>query len=482
MSKLKQANEYISNHHLSQDELPAFHVAPPCGWMNDPNGFSYYDNKIHLFYQFHPYSNVWGPMHWGHVVSKDFIQWEECDVALAPEDIYDSEGCFSGSAIETDKGHLLVYTGVKKEIIDGKQTTIQNQCIAIGDGNNYKKLDCNPVIIGDMLPDGFSKKDFRDPKIFKEEDGYYLVVGNKTEDGIPQVVLFYSKDALHYEYVSMLASPNNHSLGTMWECPDFFKLDGEYILINSPQHMYANDEFHNGNNSVYYIGNYHHKQFHYNHVYSLDDGLDFYAPQTMQYIDGRRIMIGWMQSWHANNRLLTQKWAGMMTIPRELRLVDGRIYQSPVKEIENYYQNSVNYFDKIISGSCMIDGIKGRIMDMTIDILDDDYDEFIISIACDDKFHTDFTINKKKNIFEIDRTFSGMQHDTIGIKKVKNKTGDQHIKLRFIMDKYSFEIFVNEGKQVFSTNFYTPLEANDIRFYCDGKVHINIEKHDLMFK
>ena len=93
----------------------AFHLMPETGWMNDPNGFSIYKGQIHLFYQYHPYSNVWGPMHWGHQVSEDMISWKQYPTALAPDKEYDEEGCFSGSAVMTNLGHVLFYTGVSKE-------------------------------------------------------------------------------------------------------------------------------------------------------------------------------------------------------------------------------------------------------------------------------------------------------------------------------------------------------------------------------
>lgn len=120
----------------------------------------------------------------------------------------------------------------------------------------YTKLAQNPVVTGDMMPEHFSREHFRDPKIWKEEDGYYMVVGNKTDDGKPHVVLFHSEDAISWEYVSVLAKDDTGMLGTMWECPDFFCLDGAYVLITSPQNLSADEEFHNGNNSVYYMGSY----------------------------------------------------------------------------------------------------------------------------------------------------------------------------------------------------------------------------------
>ena len=185
----------------------------------------------------------------------------------------------------------------------------------------------------------------------------------------------------------------------------------------------------------------------YENVYSLDDGLDFYAPQTMQSPDGRRIMIGWMQSWDSNIRPVDQKWSCMMTLPRESRIEDGKIRQRPVREIERYHRHAVCYQNKEISGSCQMEGIRGRVLDMTV---------------------------------EIDRTYSGMVRDAIAIRKAKLKTSADKLELRIILDKYSAEIFLNDGQQVFSSTFYTPMEADGISFVCDGKAVVNIKKYEMV--
>lgn len=481
MNNLEKANEYIRLNRVEKEERPVFHVSPPRGWMNDPNGFSVYQDKVHLFYQYHPYSQVWGPMHWGHCVTKDFVKWEDMPVALAPDQTYDGAGCFSGSGIETKEGHLLVYTGVMEVEHNGVKKMYQNQCMAMGNGVTYTKAEHNPVITGDMLPEHFSREDFRDPKVWKEADGYYMVVGNKTDEGIPQVVLFHSDDLRQWRYVSVLAKDREKNLGSMWECPDFFFLDGEHVLITSPQDMSAGEEFHNGNNAVYFLGDFDENkhQFSYREVYSLDDGLDFYAPQTMLAPDGRRIMVAWMQSWDSNIRPVEQKWSSMMTLPRELRIEQGKMLQSPVREIEKYHRNPVCYDNEEISGICQLPGISGRVLDMTVEISEGDYREFTIRFAQDQHFHTSLTYLKEKNMLEVDRTYSGMVRDTIAFRRVKVKNPKEGLKIRLILDKYSAEIFVNDGEQVLSITFYTPLEAEAISFFCDKTAQVQIEKYTI---
>ena len=168
------------------------------GWINDPNGFAPYQGEYHLFFQYYPYDIKWGPMHWGHVKTKDFISWERLPVALAPDQEYDRDGCFSGGAVELPDGrHLLLYTGVRNERReDGSIDSYQTQCAAIGDGVDYEKVSCNPVIGSDQIPEGGSPFDFRDPYIWKEDGKYCLIVGNRGKDTSGDILLYESEDGL----------------------------------------------------------------------------------------------------------------------------------------------------------------------------------------------------------------------------------------------------------------------------------------------
>ena len=164
---LQKARDYEEEHSaaISAAERPAYHLTPYVGWMNDPNGFSFYHGKYHLFYQYNPYATQWGPMHWGHAVSTDLLHWEYLPCAIAPDSPSDNgPGCFSGSATELDDGRqLLLYTSVVSEKQpNGEMRDIQTQSVAVGDGLDYEKPACNPVLTQKDLPEGYSKFDFRD--------------------------------------------------------------------------------------------------------------------------------------------------------------------------------------------------------------------------------------------------------------------------------------------------------------------------------
>ena len=149
--KYEEATEKI----VQEEERPAFHLSSRIGWMNDPNGFTFYQGQYHLFYQYYPYAPYWGPMHWGHAVSPDLLHWSYLPAALAPDSLYDRDGCFSGNAVVLPDGRLeLMYTGVLCTIgDDGRKREVQTQCIAIGDGIDFEKYEGNPVLTDKDLPD-----------------------------------------------------------------------------------------------------------------------------------------------------------------------------------------------------------------------------------------------------------------------------------------------------------------------------------------
>ena len=473
-------------------DRPAFHLSSRVGWMNDPNGFSYYKGQYHMFYQNHPYDATWGPMHWGHAVSKDLLDWTYMPVALAPDEYYDANGCFSGTAIENDKGeHLLIYTSVMTRTLeDGSKKDFQQQSIAIGDGENYKKYEANPVIATSQIPEGLSVVDFRDPKIWIGNDGIYrCIIGAKDMNDNGKILLFKSKDCIHWQYIKVFAS-NNGSYGKMWECPDFFQLDGKAVLIVSPQDMLpVGFEFHNGNGTLCLIGEYDEEKdiFTPEYYQSVDYGIDFYAPQSVETDDGRRVMIGWMQNWdtsggHNHN----DPYFGQMSLPRELRVINNRLYQYPIKELDNLRGEKTEYKDILIGDSTdeiSLEGIEGRTIDMEIELeavdADNLYDKFVISMAKNENFHTDFIFRPKESVVKVDRKFSGSRRALVHQRRaeIASKTGK--LKARFILDRYSIEVFLEDGRQVMSTTITTDLKADKITFQSFGKVKMNVVKYDL---
>ena len=172
----------------------------------------------------------------------------------------------------------------------------------------------------------------------------------------------------------------------MWECPDLFELDGQMVLLTSPQDMLPQGfEYHNGNGTLCLIGDYDKEAdtFTEKHNQAIDYGIDFYAPQTTLAPDGRRIMIGWLQNWDTCNfRSRNMAWFGQMSLPRELFIKNGRLYQRPVKELENMRKNKVEYCNVDISGNVRLDGIRGRRIDMELVLRPADQQNIYQKFAC----------------------------------------------------------------------------------------------------
>lgn len=279
--------------------------------MNDPNGLIYFRGRYHAFFQHYPHAPKWGQMHWGHAVSTDLIHWEELPIALYPDMEYENDGgCFSGSAIEKDGRLYLFYTSVSHEL---KQT----QSLAYSDdGVHFTKYPGNPVIRQNPL--GYP--DFRDPKVICVDGTYYMVVGTGNEAS-GKVLLFTSGDLLAWDYMGVLFEGEEYA-GCI-ECPDFFQLGSAYVLMFSKMNEKERS-------THFIVGDFVDGKLVNCTVSRPEWGVDFYAPQTFAQGD-RRIMIGWMYHW-GKEAPADCEFAGALSIPRELKLIDGRVYNFPVTE------------------------------------------------------------------------------------------------------------------------------------------------------
>ena len=475
---------------ISAKDRPAFHLSARVGWMNDPNGFSYYDGQYHMFYQYHPYDSHWGPMHWGHAVSEDLIHCSYLPAAMAPDRTYDRDGCYSGSALTLPDGRqMLMYTG-RQLIYDenGIEQEVQTQCLAFGDGDNYVKYAKNPVITGKDLPEGGNPYAFRDPKLWVEQDGSYrVVIANQDPRHGGQMLLYRSEDGVHWDFVKALMKDDHH-MGQMWECPDFFPLDGKQVLLASAQDMLPSGlEYHNGNGTFYFIGDYNweNSDFKPECNYAMDYGIDFYAPQTILTPDGRRVVIGWMQNWDTCNlHTKSTPWFGQMSIPRELSIRDGRIYQAPIRELEALRSDPVRYRDVLVEDTeISLKGVEGRLVDLTLEIEPVEgkelYRKFALRFAQNETFHTGVSFRPYESIVKIDRKFSGSRRAIIHQRRAAVNHDHGRIKLRLILDRFSAEIFVNDGEKVLTATLYTDMAADGISFMANGAAKIHVTQYTL---
>ena len=469
---------------IPSEKRPLFHLCPRVGWMNDPNGFSWHGGMYHLFYQYYPYKKVWGPMHWGHAVSRDLLHWEYLPAAIAPDNPLDADGCFSGSAEELPDGRqFLIYTGVMPQGMN----YVQTQLLAIEENGEYVKYEGNPVIGQDLLPSGTNGHDFRDPKVWKEPDGTYACVTvDKREDGLGRVLYFTSPDAVHWTFRSILAE-NPGTLGKMWECPDFFELDGKYVLLVSPMDMRRNETYYNGNGNVCLIGSLDKEKmlFMPESNQPVDCGIDFYATQSILSQDGRRIMIAWMQNWDTVQYFGENiPWAGQMTVPRELHIKNGRLFQTPIRELDSLRRDPVSYEGVLICGEEILKGISGRTIDLLAEIRPAEsgsLKSFEIRMAEKGDTCILLTYDAEEQKLRFDRSNSGTTRNVVHERECRLVSHGETLSLRIILDRYSCEVFINGGEQTMSHVFFTDLDYDGISFKARGKALVNITKYDLSF-
>lgn len=305
---------------------PQIHFAPKKGWINDPNGLVYFRGEYHLFYQHHPASLIWGPMHWGHAVSTDLVHWTELDIALAP----DQQGaCFSGSALVdrnncsglfADRAGLVAFYTTHQEKEGFDKGYIQQQCIAYSDdcGRSWIKYSDNPVISSP------GSSDFRDPKvIWHEASGCWI-----QALAVGQEIHFYrSNNLLDWEFSSAFGQGQGAHTEGPWECPDLFELsidsgdESRWVLVVGIGP--SGDDF--GSFTQYFVGHFDGYHFHNqnpaNTVLKMDEGRDFYAAQTWSDVpQNRRLAIAWMNNWNYANQFPATEYRGNMTLVRELSL------------------------------------------------------------------------------------------------------------------------------------------------------------------
>ncbi|RBW70768.1 glycoside hydrolase family 32 protein [Bacillus taeanensis] len=449
-----------------------YHIMAPANWINDPNGVVQWNGEYHVFYQHHPYSSEWGPMHWGHVKSKDLVYWEHLPIALAPSEEYDRDGCFSGSAVDDDGTLTLIYTG--HIFLDQKNDIVeQSQCIATStDGIHFTKHTSNPVI--EKHPEEGSGH-FRDPKVWKHEDHWYMVVGTRKGD-TGKVVLYKSKDLRKWDYVGVMAESNGDK-GYMWECPDLFHLCGKQVLVASPQGIEAQgDSYQNVHNSVYMVGklNYETGEYTYKSFEELDRGFDFYAPQTFEDEKGRRILIGWMDMWESTMPTQKKGWSGAMTIPRELTLLDnGRVIMTPVSELQELRTSHKQFNDLLIAegASNVLDGLKGESLELVIELPISEFsaEEVGLKLRCseDGKQETLVYYDKEEEKLVFDRERSGEGDG--GVRHAKlHLSAEDTLKLHVFLDHSSVEVFANDGEVVMSARIYPGKHSLGIDLFTKG--------------
>ncbi|WP_049610640.1 glycoside hydrolase family 32 protein [Yersinia massiliensis] len=447
---------------------PRFHLAPQAGWMNDPNGLIWFDGYYHAFYQHHPYTPVWGPMHWGHARSRDMVHWEHLPIALAPEGPEDKDGCFSGSAVSDGDKLALIYTGHKFHGTPCDENLYQVQCLATShDGVNFERKG---IVID--TPKGVHH--FRDPKVWQEKEGWYMVVGARVAD-IGEVQLYQSDDLHHWNYVNTLGQ-SDEKMGYMWECPDFFPLADKHILMFSPQGIEAEGyDYRNLFQSGYLVGKWQEDDSYQieQGFREMDHGHDFYAPQSFVAPDGRRIVMGWLAMWESPMPEKADGWAGMLSLPRELTLdKKGQLRMNPVKELELLRGDCRRWQVSELSHQTIVVEQGGQPIEIQLDlnIPLSTAEQFGLNIGQGARIYVD----SQSRRLVVERHYP--QHELSGYRSV-SLPDEERLTLRIFIDSSSVEVFVNHGEYTLSSRIYPEKDDRDLSLFSHNGRAVVHEAH-----
>ncbi len=455
---------------------PQFHFTPQANWMNDPNGMVYYEGEYHLFYQHYPDSTVWGPMHWGHAVSKDLIHWEHLPIALYP----DSLGyIYSGSAVidwENTTGFgskenppmVAIYTYHNMEAERAGANNFESQALAysLDKGRTWKKYKNNPVLPNPQL------NHFRDPKVIWHEESEQWIMILSAGD---RVKFYASKDLKLWSFKSDFMRDTTAG-GGAWECPDLFPIEVEGTKdIKWVTLVSINPGGPNGGSATqYFIGDFDGKTFipEKNEGSWLDYGQDNYAGVTWSDIpkeDGRRLFIGWMSNWSYAQIVPTETWRSALTLPREIKLIkEDNQYQLttfPVKEFEDLKTLKMHINKMLFSGKSDINNIDLNLSSCELNVvfkpqkgsLNGHTTAFgvLLKNDADEELKIGYNMLSKQVFVDRTKINTEFKDSNYLSKDVAPYIIENEIRMKIILDASSVEVFIDEGKLVM-TNIIFP--------------------------
>lgn len=486
-TKKEQATTGSAHMLYAEKYRPQVHFTPDSMWMNDPNGMVYYEGEYHLFYQYFPHSNVWGPMHWGHAVSTDMVHWEHLPIALYP----DSLGyIFSGSAVvdwNNTSGlgkdgipplvAIFTYSDPVKEKEGRMDYQTQGIAYSLDKGRTWTKYEYNPVLNNPGI------LDFRDPKVRWYAPGKKWIMSLAVGD---RISLYSSKDLKSWNHESDF-QPKLGNYGGVWECPDLFPLtdkdsgEEKWILFVSINPGAPNG----GSGTQYFVGSFDGHEFinQNKHLYWIDYGKDNYAGVTWSDIpdsDGRTLFMGWLSNWQYAQQVPTERWRSAMTVARELSLKpegnDFIVTSMPVKELDVLKNDAVTTKKLNIEGSkTILDPIHVP-FECTLEIENNGATEFGFSLQNKEGEEVVVSYNSAQQSLLIDRTNSGLtefSEDFQTIQKCPFKAKSV-VEFNIIVDKSSIEVFVDEGKRTMTSLVFPENEYETFHVFSkNGTVNLN---------
>jgi beta-fructofuranosidase len=420
--------------------------------MNDPNGLAYRDGRLHVFFQYDPDRPRWGRMRWGHASTSDLLSWEPAPIALEPtDDGPDRLGCWSGCLVTDDSGvPTIFYTGVARD----KGVRRATICSATGtpDLTTWTKGAGDPIIA--RPPSGIRPDRFRDPFVWRDTDGWAMLVGAGTNKARGTVLLYRSDDLREWRYAgpflttddvvgSQIDVPIDDIDSPCWECPQLVRFDDLDVLIVSvvdraprirPAHVVA------------FTGRVSDGRFLVSGAERLGLGPDFYAPATLTAPDGRRMLLGWVPE-DPPAKGSPRTWAGSLTMPRVLSVDDdGSLRLTLAHELADAAGPATSLPDvRIEDGERWARTFDGRHFELRLNVLPDGAASIRFDVAGDAGRVAEIRFDPRERRLTVARTGRVMVagRDPHGTT-IMPPTPDGGMMLRLILDGSILELVADD--------------------------------------
>lgn len=431
-----------------------FHLMPPTGWLNDPNGLCQFRGTYHVFHQYSPdWPDANAARGWGHYVSDDLVTWRHLGMAVAPDTPDEASGSYSGCAVvvpgaASDGGDLLrlYYTGNVKEpgvydyVLRGRRAT---QILV--ESEDGVTLGEKRVLLRNADYPPFCTLHVRDPKVWREAGSWWMLLGARDRDDRGLALVMRSDDGVAWGHAGTVRADG--PLGYMWECPDRIELGGRTWLSLCPQGMREHPLAHGMRDVSGYVALPEGSSLALGGTLALDGqgfrlwdhGFDFYAPQSFVDERGRTILVGWMgmpeAPWQSAPGGLD--WCHCLTVPRELSPGDGgHIRQRPVSELEGLRGPR----RELAPGSPLVLGTRRA--DIELSGVGED-----LALDLNGAVRVSVTGAGRLRVAFLDATTAaGRGAREVPCEGVRS--------LRVLVDDSALEVFVNDGEEVLSTRWF----------------------------
>ncbi|MDD4698877.1 MAG: glycoside hydrolase family 32 protein [Oscillospiraceae bacterium] len=464
------ANKTFKGKDMKYKLKPKYHFSPEKNWMNDPNGLTFFKEKYHMFYQHNPHADVWGDIHWGHVVSTDLVHWQQCPIALSPSLDKGEVHCYSGCTVIDNGIPTIFYTSIGINDRSPEFGAQQWRAKSYDDLMMWEKYSNNPAI-DNSIHKGEIITFWRDPFIWQEGNIWFAIMSGTHNHTNGCILIYRSPDLENWEFLNILYETEKFKL---LECPNMIKIGEDYVMIYSPV-----DKLH------YHIGRITDDfRFDTKTTGILDGGsgrLGYYSPNTyMNAPDNRRILFGWISDFARKDEKSISGWSGIQSLPRVMTIQSNELCIAPAEECSLLRKSHSDYSENAKSNSTTLLQ-KGNSFEIVLEanVVEDSAIILTVLESKDKKEKTTISYCGKNNELTIDRSASSLYENVVktAVTQTVPLRKDGELKLDIFVDCSVVEVFAND-QYTLTARMYPSLEDaenNKIEF----KGTITVKKLEL---